>query len=66
MTKFADPSFTVAAPTTKAYADGYAQTFPKPVSGKDCTICEGSAKVYDDTCTACAGTGLRSYQHIVE
>lgn len=59
MTKFAEPSFSVAAPITEAYAAGYQRTFSDAAKvAKACTACAGAAR----GCEACEGTGLRSYQ----
>lgn|GEM_PF-5609206 len=66
MTKFADPTFSVAAPLTKAYAEGYARTFQARLPDAACTECSGSGRseVLGSTvyCPACRGTGLRAYQ----
>lgn len=63
MTKFAEPSFSVAAALTKEYADGYARTFPASLPEKSCTECLGEGKLdVSFECVACNGTGLRSWQ----
>ncbi len=70
MTKFAEPKFSVAAPMTPEYEEGYARTFPAALDEKACTECRGSGRVpsayesngAEEGCGFCDGTGLRAWQ----
>lgn len=56
MTRFAEPSFSVAAPTTEAYASNHARIFGERDADKLCTACAGKG------CASCHQTGRRAWQ----
>jgi DnaJ-class molecular chaperone len=61
MTRYLSPSFSVAAPTGKAYADNYDATFGAGLKPGACPNCEGRGRNGCVECLSCEGTGRAAY-----